>query len=93
MASQAIVPNVIEDDIASALMAAQDVDRNASVIFAYEVKMVKANNAMGKEWTAKELVDASGGADPFAELRGPLQLAPPKSDTKALPAPNKKKSR
>jgi hypothetical protein len=92
----AIVPSVIEDELAEVLKTAQDADPSATVMFAYNVFLAKADNPMGREWRAEALSKPTeGAADPLAGMRallGELPAAlPPAEKPKALPKPKKKK--
>jgi len=83
VAPQCFLPEPMNGMIAASL---EQVDKdgkriNSSVQFAIEVGVKKADNQIGYEYTAKEIMK-SDAADPLASIRDVI--------TKALPAPTKK---
>ena len=79
---QCFLPEPMNGMIAAALEMVDDDDKrlNSSVQFAVEVGVKPADNTVGYEYTAKEIMK-SDSADPLAAIREKIALA--------LPAPTK----
>jgi len=76
-----IVPDVVSDQLATAVNAAQEDDSRAGVEFAIRFKTVKDENSIaGFTWACEQLVNAMK-VDPLKDLRKHLT---------SLPAPDKK---
>ena len=77
------MPEPLNGMIAASLEMVDDEGKrvNNSVQFAVEVGVIKADNQIGYEYTAKEIMK-SDAAEPLASIRETI--------TKALPEPTKK---
>lgn len=81
----AILPGVVEDQVCEVLKTAQDADRDATVLFAFDIFLAKAENAMGREWRSTALSNMAENVDPLAEHRKLLTIP---SAAPALPKPS-----
>lgn len=84
-AGVAILPPLVEAEVLTSLNALQDKMAGASMELAYDIKLIKAENPMGREWAAQSLIATRAEADPLAGLR--KALAPP-APAAQLTSPN-----